>query len=215
MKRWQLRLKRMIDVAVSLPVTLFVLPLLYAVLAIPIKLSSSGPVLFRQRRTGLEGREFVCYKFRSMCVNAEADTVAAASDDVRITKIGNLLRFTYLDEFPQFFNVLRGDMSLMGPRPHMVYHTKKYEDIIPGYDYRLLMKPGLTGASQAIGLRGTAATDADMARRVRVDSWYVRNWSLCLDVKIFMLTVKVFLDSLSRELSSYILKRLNTTNKNL
>lgn len=204
MKRWQLRIKRMIDVVVALPVTLIVLPLLYVVLAAPIKLSSKGPVFFRQLRTGLRGREFMCYKFRSMCVNDEADTVAAANDDVRITKIGKLLRFTYLDEFPQFYNVLRGDMSLMGPRPHMVFHTKKYEEIIPDYDYRLKMKPGLTGASQAIGLRGTAGTDVDMMRRVRVDCWYVRNWSLCLDIKIFLMTVRVFAASLYQTICSRI-----------
>lgn len=201
MKRLQLRIKRMFDVAVSLPVTLLILPLLYAALFIPIKLSSRGPVLFRQRRTGLNGSEFTCYKFRSMCVNDEADTLAAETNDIRITKVGKFIRFTFIDEFPQFFNVLKGDMSLMGPRPHMLYHTKMYRGIIPDYDIRLGMKPGLTGASQAIGLRGTADTDADMKRRVRVDSWYVRNWSIGLDFKILFKTVSVFADSIRRALA--------------
>lgn len=186
--------------AVSLPVTVVILPLLYALLCVPIKLSSEGPVIFRQRRTGLNGKEFTCYKFRSMYVNDKADTMAAGKDDIRITKVGRLLRHTFLDEFPQFYNVLRGDMSLMGPRPHMLYHTFMYEEKIPGYDVRLRMKPGLTGASQAIGLRGTVESDDEMSRRVRVDSWYVRNWSLRLDFIIFFKTVRVFLKSLKGSL---------------
>lgn len=200
MSKRQLRIKRMIDVAVSLPVTVVILPLLYVALSVPIKLSSKGPVIFRQRRTGLNGKDFTCYKFRSMYVNDKADTLAAEKDDIRITKVGKLLRATFLDEFPQFYNVLRGDMSLMGPRPHMLFHTSTYEEKIPGYDARLKMKPGLTGASQAIGLRGTAESDSDMMRRVRVDCWYVRNWSLWLDFIILVKTAKVFIRNLRQAL---------------
>lgn len=200
MNKNQLRTKRIVDVAVSLPVTIFILPLLYAILGIPIKLSSKGPVIFRQQRTGLNGKEFTCYKFRSMFINDKADTLAAEKDDIRITKIGKLLRYTFLDEFPQFYNVLKGDMSLMGPRPHMLFHTSTYEEKIPGYDIRLRMKPGLTGASQAIGLRGTAETDIDMMRRVRVDCWYVRNWSLWLDFMILVKTAKIFLKTMRQTL---------------
>jgi len=158
-------------------------------LGIAIKLTSKGPVLFRQKRSGLYNKPFACLKFRTMVMNAEADVLQAANNDRRITPIGRFLRKTSLDELPQFINVLRGDMSIVGPRPHMLYHTEMYSAVIPGYMRRLAVKPGITGVAQILGYRGETPELVDMARRVRLDLWYIAHRSFKLDLHVFTYTL--------------------------
>ena len=182
-------LKRAFDIVFSLGVLLTIFPILYIVVGTLIKLSSPGPILFRQKRTGLYGRDFECYKFRTMRVNAEADTRQAVKDDPRKTRIGDFLRRTSLDEFPQFINVLLGDMSVVGPRPHMLRHTEQYSALIDKYMVRHLVKPGITGWAQVTGYRGETRTLEQMEGRVKRDVWYIENWSFFLDLKIIVVTV--------------------------
>ena len=182
-------LKRCFDVLFSLCILLTVFPILSVVVGVLIKLSSPGPILFRQKRTGLYGQDFECYKFRTMRVNAEADTLQAVKNDPRKTKIGDFLRRTNLDEFPQFVNVLKGDMSVVGPRPHMLKHTEQYSALIDKYMVRHLVKPGVTGWAQVTGYRGETKTLEQMEGRVKRDVWYIENWSFLLDLKIIVVTV--------------------------
>jgi len=182
-------LKRCFDIVFSLGVIIFIFPGLYIIVGTLIKLSSKGPTIFKQRRTGLYGHEFECYKFRTMRVNPLADEKQAEKDDPRTTKIGNFLRRTNLDEFPQFFNVLYGDMSVVGPRPHMLKHTELYSAIIDKYMVRHLAKPGVTGWAQVTGYRGETKTLEQMEGRVKRDVWYIENWSFFLDLKIIVVTV--------------------------
>lgn len=182
-------LKRSFDFVFSLCILVTVFPILYVVVGILIKMSSPGPILFRQKRTGLYGRDFECYKFRTMRVNAEADTLQAVKNDPRKTRIGDFLRRTNLDEFPQFMNVLLGDMSVVGPRPHMLKHTEQYSALIDKYMVRHLVKPGVTGWAQVTGYRGETKTLEQMEGRVKRDVWYIENWSFFLDLKIIVVTV--------------------------
>jgi Undecaprenyl-phosphate glucose phosphotransferase len=182
-------LKRVFDIMFSALVIVFVLTWLYPLIAILIKLSSKGPVLFKQARSGVGNMEFMCYKFRSMTQSVEADSKQACKGDTRITKIGAFLRKSSLDEFPQFFNVLMGDMSIVGPRPHMLLHTEEYSALINKYMVRQLVKPGITGAAQVKGYRGETKELKDMEGRVRLDVWYIENWSLSADINIIFLTV--------------------------
>ncbi|MDO4756358.1 MAG: exopolysaccharide biosynthesis polyprenyl glycosylphosphotransferase, partial [Parabacteroides sp.] len=182
-------LKRTFDIVFSLIVLLTVFPLLYVIAGILIKLSSPGPVLFTQKRTGLYGQDFMCYKFRTMKVNQDADVLQAVKDDPRKTKIGNFLRRTNLDEFPQFINVLLGNMSVVGPRPHMLKHTEQYSALIDKYMVRHLVKPGVTGWAQVTGYRGETKTLEQMEGRVKRDVWYIENWTFFLDLKIIVVTV--------------------------
>ena len=181
--------KRVFDLIFSLLTIFFVLSWLYPIIAVLIKLTSKGPVLFKQSRSGVNNEEFLCYKFRSMTMSAEADTKQATKGDVRITKIGAFLRKSSLDEFPQFFNVFMGDMSIVGPRPHMLKHTEEYSALIQKYMVRQLVKPGITGAAQVKGYRGETKELEDMEGRVRLDVWYIENWSLSLDINIIFHTV--------------------------
>ena len=181
--------KRVFDLIFSLLTVVFVLSWLYPIIAVLIKLSSKGPVLFKQSRSGVNNEEFLCYKFRSMTMSEEADTKQATKGDVRITKIGAFLRKSSLDEFPQFFNVFMGDMSIVGPRPHMLKHTEEYSALIQKYMVRQLVKPGITGAAQVKGYRGETKELEDMEGRVRLDVWYIENWSLSLDINIIFYTV--------------------------
>jgi len=181
--------KRVFDLIFSLLTIVVVLSWLYPIIAVLIKLSSKGPVLFKQSRSGVSNEEFLCYKFRSMTMSAEADTKQATKGDVRITKIGAFLRKSSLDEFPQFFNVFMGDMSIVGPRPHMLKHTEEYSELIQKYMVRQLVKPGITGAAQVKGYRGETKELQDMEGRVRLDVWYIENWSLSLDINIIFHTV--------------------------
>ena len=182
-------LKRLFDIVFSTLVIVFLLSWLYPLVAILIKLTSKGPVLFKQARSGVANMEFMCYKFRSMTQSVEADTKQATKGDARITKIGAFLRKSSLDEFPQFINVFMGDMSIVGPRPHMLLHTEEYSTLVNKYMVRQLVKPGITGAAQVKGYRGETKELKDMEGRVRLDVWYIENWSLSLDINIIFHTV--------------------------
>ena len=156
--------------------------------AVAIKLDSDGPVIFRQRRRGFNGREFAIYKFRTMTVLEDGSTVRQAQrDDARVTWLGRLLRASSIDELPQLINVLTGDMSLVGPRPHAVVHDDEYGKLIDNYMYRHHVKPGITGWAQIHGFRGETDV-ALMAKRIQRDLWYINNWSLWLDLKIMART---------------------------
>ncbi len=182
-------LKRAGDVVFSglFLVTLF--PVIWVICAIGIKLSSPGPVFFKQRRTGYEGKEFWCYKFRSMHASADADTKQAVKGDSRVFKFGEFLRKSSIDELPQFINVFRGDMSVVGPRPHMIHHTDIYSDLIGDYMIRHLAKPGITGWAQVNGCRGETKELSEMKDRVEKDIWYIEHWSVELDVSIIFTTL--------------------------
>ena len=182
-------MKRAFDVVFSVLVLIICYPPLYIIAGILIKLSSPGPILFKQKRTGIYGQEFDCYKFRTMTINSEADLKQAEKDDPRTTKIGSFLRRTNLDEFPQFVNVVMGDMSVVGPRPHMLLHTDLYSQIVDKYMVRHLVKPGITGWAQITGYRGETKTLEQMEGRVKRDVWYLENWSFFLDLKIIFVTV--------------------------
>lgn len=165
-------------------------PLLLAI-SIAVKLSSPGPVLFRQRRQGANGRTFEIYKFRTMRAQAgNDDSVAQATrNDPRVTRVGAFLRRTSLDELPQFFNVLRGEMSVVGPRPHAIAHDALYQHVVDDYVHRYRVKPGITGCAQINGLRGETDSVEKMQRRVEHDLYYLSNWSFALDMRIVLLTV--------------------------
>lgn len=180
--------KRAFDIIVS-GTFLCLYPLVYIPVAIGIKLGSPGPVYFRQERTGYLGRPFKCLKFRTMRVNAASDRVQATKDDPRKTPLGDFLRRSSIDELPQFINVLRGDMSIVGPRPHMLAHTEQYAELIDRYMLRHSVKPGITGWAQVNGYRGPTDELWKMERRVEYDVWYIENWSLLLDLKIMVRTV--------------------------
>lgn len=192
-------LKRALDLAVSVPFTI-VSPLIFLPIALGIKLTSPGPVFFRQKRTGLYGEDFTCLKFRTMRVNADSDKVQATKDDPRKTKFGDFLRRTSLDELPQFYNVLMGDMTVVGPRPHMKQQTDEYRKLIDKYMIRLAVKPGITGWAQVNGYRGATEELWQMEKRVEYDVWYISNWSLMLDLKIIFNT---FFNQLKGEDNAY------------
>lgn len=181
-------LKRSFDLVFS-TVALICSPIVFIPVAIAIKLSSPGPVFFKQKRTGYLGREFECYKFRTMKVNKESDTRQASKNDPRKTRVGDFLRRTSLDELPQFINVWLGDMSIVGPRPHMLSHTEQYSALIDKYMVRHYIKPGITGWAQINGFRGQTEELWQMEERVRHDVWYIEHWSFFLDVKIMVRTV--------------------------
>jgi len=181
--------KRLFDVIFSLFIILFVFSWLFPILAVLIKLGSKGPIFFVQIRSGRDNKPFKCYKFRSMRLNTDSNKKQATRDDQRVTTIGAFLRRTSLDELPQFFNVLIGNMSVVGPRPHMISHTKQYSQLIDKFMVRHFLKPGITGYAQSNGLRGETKTTEDMLKRVEADVWYLENWSFLFDLKIIFLTV--------------------------
>lgn len=183
-------LKRVFDIIVSLGFCLTIFPILFIILAPIIKYTSKGPIFFKQKRTGENGDEFYCLKFRTMEVNADADSVQATKGDSRVTKIGAFMRKTNLDEMPQFLNVLIGDMSIVGPRPHMLKHTEMYSQLIDKYMVRHFAKPGITGWAQVTGYRGETKELSEMEGRVRQDVWYIENWTFWLDIKIIYKTIK-------------------------
>ena len=158
---------------------------LLAVAAVAVKLESRGPVIFRQRRRGFNGREFVIHKFRTMRVMEYGDNIQQASRrDPRVTRLGRLLRRSSIDELPQLFNVLSGEMSLVGPRPHAVAHDQEYGDLVGNYAFRHQVKPGITGWAQVNGFRGETAHVDQMRKRIEFDVWYINNWSVALDFQI-------------------------------
>ena len=185
--------KRLLDLTVASVVLALLAPLLLFV-AVLIKLDSPGPVIFRQRRRGFDNREFRILKFRTMSVLEDgAHIVQAFKGDNRITAVGRVLRRTSIDELPQLINVLRGEMSIVGPRPHAIAHDEEYGSLISEYAYRHHVKPGLTGAAQTAGLRGETRTLAEMEARVKADLWYINNWSYSLDIKILFKTFAALL----------------------
>jgi len=186
---WFRASKRAFDIVFSLAVIILVLSWLLPLIALLIRLESKGPAIFSQKRSSRDNRAFNCYKFRSMCINKDCDTAQTERGDPRITRIGAFLRRTNLDELPQFFNVLMGDMSVVGPRPHMLSQTREYSELIDIFMIRHLVKPGITGWAQANGLRGRTATVNEMLNRVEADVWYLKNWTFLLDMYIIFLTV--------------------------
>jgi len=182
-------LKRIIDLVFSIMVLLLFFSWISPFIIVFIKLSSKGPVFFKQKRTGFYNKSFTCLKFRTMIENVDADHVQASKDDKRLTKIGKILRQTSLDELPQFFNVIVGQMSVVGPRPHMLNHTEYYADIIPRYLHRHSIRPGITGLAQIRGYRGETKELSLMKTRVEYDIYYIENWSFWLDIKIIILTI--------------------------
>lgn len=182
-------IKRTFDIVVSLFICL-ILIIMTPIIAIIIKIQSPGPIFFRQKRTGLGGKDFVCYKFRSMHVNVDADKVQATEHDPRKFAFGNFMRKSNIDELPQFYCVLKGDMSIVGPRPHMLYHTEMYSALIDKYMVRHFAKPGITGWAQVTGFRGETKELWQMEGRVRKDIWYIENWSFWLDIAIIFKTAK-------------------------
>lgn len=181
-------IKRSFDFIVSSIVLIFS-PIVLIPVGIAIKLSSPGPIFFKQKRTGLRGKDFFCYKFRTMKVNKDADVKQATKEDPRKTKLGDFLRKTSIDELPQFYNVWKGDMSIVGPRPHMLKHTADYSALIDKYMLRHTIKPGITGWAQVNGFRGQTDHLWQMEKRVEYDVWYAENWNFMLDLKIIFLTV--------------------------
>ncbi|TDT46738.1 putative colanic acid biosynthesis UDP-glucose lipid carrier transferase [Maribacter spongiicola] len=182
-------IKRIFDIFFSLAVIVFVLSWLIPVVFILMKLDSKGPLFFKQKRHGVNKNTFWCYKFRSMAKNEDSDTKMATKGDMRITKLGSILRKTSIDELPQFFNVLIGDMSIVGPRPHMEVHTKQYETSVDKYLVRHFLKPGITGLAQVKGYRGEIIHKSDIVNRVRYDIFYMEKWSILFDIQIIVRTV--------------------------
>ena len=182
-------IKRTFDIIMSLTIIVGILSWLTPLLGLAIKLESKGPIFFKQRRNGLDYKEFYCYKFRSMRPNPEAHLHQVKKGDERITRVGRIIRKTSMDELPQFINVLKGEMSVVGPRPHMVSHTHMYAERIDKFMVRHFIKPGITGLAQVSGYRGEVESDKDIINRVKYDIFYLENWSLFLDLKIVFQTI--------------------------
>jgi putative colanic acid biosynthesis UDP-glucose lipid carrier transferase len=182
-------LKSVFDKVFSFFVVVTVLSWMVPVIGLLIKLDSRGPVFFKQVRTGRGNRKFNCLKFRSMRTNEQANELQATRNDLRLTRIGRFLRRTSLDEFPQFLNVLNGDMSIVGPRPHMLHHTLKYSEMMKHFMVRQFLEPGITGWAQVYGYRGEIDSLEKLQRRVEHDLWYMENWCFWLDIKIIFMTV--------------------------
>lgn len=181
--------KRALDIVISLFVTIFILSWLIPIIGLLVFLESGRPIFFKQLRTGKDKKSFYCWKFRSMKKNKDADLKQASQHDNRITTIGRILRKTSLDEFPQFINVLKGEMSLVGPRPHMLKHTSDYSKVVNDYMVRQFIKPGITGWAQINGYRGEISNPEQIKMRVNKDLWYLENWTLWLDIRILFLTI--------------------------
>lgn len=181
--------KRSLDIVFSLFVCVFLLSWLMPILWIVVRLDSKGALVFKQKREGINGQEFVCFKIRSMKINELSDKVHATKNDARVTKVGAFLRKTSMDELPQFFNVLLGDMSVVGPRPHLESLSLEYQRDVNDYLKRHIVKPGITGLAQISGYRGEVKRKSDIKNRVRLDIFYIENWSFFLDIKIIIQTV--------------------------
>ena len=181
-------LKRAFDLCCSTIFLCCIFPWIYIIIGIAIKMSSPGPIFFKQKRSGLNGKDFWCYKFRSMKVNAQSDFLQATKNDPRKTRIGEFIRHTNIDELPQFINVFRGEMSMVGPRPHMLKHTDEYSKLIDKYMVRHLAKPGITGWAQVTGFRGETKELWQMEGRIKKDIWYIEHWSFWLDLFIIYRT---------------------------
>jgi len=182
-------IKRFFDIIFSIIVCLFILTWLIPILWVFVKIESKGPLIFSQKREGLDGRKFICYKFRSMKLNTMSDKVHAVENDIRVTGIGSFIRKTSIDELPQFLNVIKGDMSVVGPRPHIPSLSSEYQKDVDDYFKRHAVKPGITGLAQVSGYRGEIKKRSDIKNRVRLDIFYIENWSFLLDIKIILMTV--------------------------
>jgi putative colanic acid biosysnthesis UDP-glucose lipid carrier transferase len=184
-------IKRSFDILFSLFILIFVVSWLSIILFFLIKLESKGPLFYRHKRNGINYKEFFCYKYRSLTITKEVKGTYVKQDDSRVTKIGRFLRKTNLDELPQFINVLKGDMSVVGPRPHMLSYTEEYSKKIDKYNfiYRHHVKPGVTGLAQIKGYRGEVENDKDIINRIKYDIFYIENWSLLFDIKIIAQTI--------------------------
>jgi len=181
--------KRLFDIVFASIIIVFILSWLVPLLGICIRIESKGSIFFSQKRNGINNKEFSCYKFRSMVRNNEANSEQATRNDIRVTKMGKFMRSTSIDELPQFFNVLNGDMSVIGPRPHMIKHNEKYAKKVKKFMVRNFVKPGITGLAQVKGYRGEIETDSDIINRIKFDLFYIENWSFLLDLKIVLQTV--------------------------
>ncbi len=181
--------KRLFDIVFSGLVIVFFLSWFFPLIALLIKITSRGPVIFKQLRSGQDNKSFWCYKFRTMTVNNESDSKSASREDARVTWLGKIMRKTSIDELPQFVNVFLGDMSVVGPRPHMLAHTKQYSSLISKFMVRHYVKPGITGWAQVKGFRGTIEENKMMEKRVEYDIWYMEHWSLWMDIKIIFMTI--------------------------
>lgn len=181
--------KRTFDIVCSTLFLCTIFPFIYIIVGVAIKMSSPGPIFFKQKRSGEDGKEFWCYKFRSMRVNAQCDTLQATEHDPRKTRIGEIIRKTSIDELPQFINVFKGDMSIVGPRPHMLKHTQEYSLLINKFMVRHFVKPGITGWAQVTGYRGETKELWQMEGRVMRDIWYIEHWTFLLDLYIMYKTV--------------------------
>jgi exopolysaccharide biosynthesis polyprenyl glycosylphosphotransferase len=181
--------KRVFDIVFSSLFLVFVMSWLLPFITLLIKLDSRGPVFFKQLRSGKDNRPFPCLKFRTMIVNTQSDLQQASKNDSRVTKVGSILRKTSIDELPQFINVFLGTMSVVGPRPHMLKHTEEYGKLIDEFMGRHYVKPGVTGLAQCLGYRGEITDVTDIQNRVRMDRYYIENWSFALDLKIIYMTV--------------------------
>lgn len=182
-------LKRCLDISLSLLLLLTIYPVVYLVVFIFVKLQSPGPVYFTQKRSGYKGRIFTCIKFRSMHPNTQSDTLQACPEDPRIYAFGRFMRNTNIDELPQIINILRGEMSFIGPRPHMLLHTRQYSTTLKGYMLRHMAKPGLSGWAQVKGYSGAVKNDTLMQKRIDHDLWYIANYSPALDLRIMIQTL--------------------------
>src|SRR5690606_26129003 len=185
--------KRLFDLAFTLWVFIFLLSWLMPIIALLVLITQGRPIFFSQKRNGLNGKEFDCLKFRTMIPHKHNSVKPTERNDPRVTRLGRILRKTSLDELPQFINVLKGEMSIVGPRPHMVSENESYSDIIKRYSLRHYVKPGITGLAQTRGYRGVVDSDKDMEMRIRTDIYYVRNWSFLLDLVIIFRTIKLMI----------------------
>jgi putative colanic acid biosynthesis UDP-glucose lipid carrier transferase len=207
-KKNYLIIKRIFDVVFSFCFILFILSWLMPILAVILKLTSKGPVFFLQKRTGFGGRSFTCYKLRTMVMNGEADSKQATENDSRITAFGRFLRKSNIDEFPQFFNILKGDMSVIGPRPHMYKDCRAFSELLPDYKFRNMVRPGLTGLAQIKGYHGPTHSRNCILLRYHWDNYYIHHIGLILDTKIVMYTlVQRF-----AVMAKYLLQQITSTN---
>jgi putative colanic acid biosynthesis UDP-glucose lipid carrier transferase len=182
-------IKRIFDIVFSLFICFFILSWVIPILWILVKLESNGPLIFKQQREGINGDKFVCYKFRSMQFNVSSEEGHTTKNDHRVTKIGAFMRKTSIDELPQFFNVLFGEMSVVGPRPHVESLSIEYQKEVGDYLKRHIVKPGITGLAQVRGYRGEIKKKSDIKNRIRLDVFYIENWSFFLDLKIIIQTI--------------------------
>jgi putative colanic acid biosynthesis UDP-glucose lipid carrier transferase len=196
-KKYNSLIKRMFDVIISVMATLLLLWWLLPLIALLVKIDSGGPVFFIQKRNKKSGRLFHCIKFRTMLVNEHADTLTSVLNDNRVTRLGKFLRKSHLDELPQFINVLKGDMSVIGPRPHMVTENIRFKGILNFYNDRHFVKPGITGLAQSFGLHGPINELVHLEKKIAYDIFYIKNWSVTMDIKILIRTIGMIFKKLN------------------